>query len=183
MSDKKVQIVESAVRMIRAGGYNSFSFREIADEVGVKSSSVHYYFQRKENLAVAAAESYSEAFFKNLGNSEDISLMAKERFRLYAQVFVDSFEVSGRACLCGILSHESPALPETVIEAVNRFIDRNLEWLTRAYSSGPEKDRLDDPEGAAFLTYSALEGAMAASTLKKDVKWLRLAIAEIEKIF
>ena len=62
MSEKKDQIIQSATRMIRHGGYNSFSFREIADEVGIKSSSVHHYFRRKEDLAAVVARHYSDAF-------------------------------------------------------------------------------------------------------------------------
>ena len=73
MSEKKDQIVQSATRMIRHGGYNSFSFREIADEVGIKSSSVHHYFRRKEDLAAVVARHYSDAFFDALGKAEAFS--------------------------------------------------------------------------------------------------------------
>jgi len=180
MSDKKVQIIESATKMIRSGGYNAFSFREIADDVGVKSSSVHHYFRRKENLAVAVAVSYTERFFNSLGDPESSGKTRKDRLRHYGRVFRQAFKVSGRACLCGVLSHEAPALPEIVVNEVERFVDRNLDWLTKVYSTGSPAGQPTDPEAYAFMTYSALEGAMAVATLKKNVRWLDLVQKQIE---
>ena len=48
--DKLMDAAENSVRM---RGYHAVSFRDLADELGIKSSSVHHYFPRKEDLAVA----------------------------------------------------------------------------------------------------------------------------------
>ena len=60
MTDVAIDIMNSAERRIRIGGLNGFSFREIAADVGVKSSSVHYHFQTKEKLAAAVLRRYTE---------------------------------------------------------------------------------------------------------------------------
>ncbi|MCH6255680.1 TetR/AcrR family transcriptional regulator [Puniceicoccaceae bacterium K14] len=181
MSEKKKQIIEAAIQMMRDGGYNTFSFRDIADEVGVKSSSVHHHFRRKENLAIAAVEKYKERFFEALGPSFDPETTAKAKFQRYASVFISAFEASGRTCLCGILSNESPMLPEAVTKEVSRFVDENLDWLADAYLSGSSEIRSEESKSFALVTYSSLEGAMATATLKKDVKWLRLVCDQIEE--
>jgi len=54
-------ILEVAQEMVRQGGYNNFSFRNIATAVGIKSSSVHYHFSTKEDLGVAVAKYYTES--------------------------------------------------------------------------------------------------------------------------
>lgn len=181
MSDKKEQIIQSAIKMIRTGGYNAFSFREIADDVGIKSSSVHHYFRRKENLAIAVAESYRDSFFEQLGNPNETKSSPKEKFQHYSNVFIEAFQKSGKACLCGMLSHESPGLPGIVIAEVNNFIDRNIDWLIKAYSSDEPTDQ--DAETFAILTYSALEGAMAVATVKGDVNWLKKTQAQLDTQF
>src|ERR1700730_10108565 len=56
MSDVAAAIMDAAERRMRKGGFNGFSFREIAVDVGVKSSSVHYHFPTKENLAAAVIQ-------------------------------------------------------------------------------------------------------------------------------
>ncbi len=170
MSDKREAIIQSATEMIRFGGYNAFSFREIADSVGVKSSSVHHYFRRKEDLATEVAERYRSGFFEILGAPNHSTNDEKQMLELYCNAFIQSFQQSGRACLCGILSHESPALPNAVVNAVNTFIDQNLDWLTHAFSQSGRTEK--DARAFATLAYCSLEGAMAVATLKSDVNWL-----------
>ena len=60
MADRRSAILDVAERRIRAHGYNGFSFREIADEIGIKSASVHYHFPTKADLAAAVAKRYRE---------------------------------------------------------------------------------------------------------------------------
>ena len=65
--DKELAILETTEEMVRQGGYNSFSFRNIASVVGIKSSSVHYYFNTKEDLGVAVTKFYTDKFLNALG--------------------------------------------------------------------------------------------------------------------
>ncbi|MEM7678447.1 MAG: TetR/AcrR family transcriptional regulator, partial [Myxococcota bacterium] len=67
MEGNQDAILKAAEEMVRQGGYNAFSFRAIADVVGIKSSSVHYYFPTKEDLGVAVAKYYTHRFIESLG--------------------------------------------------------------------------------------------------------------------
>lgn len=158
--------------MIRSGGYNAFSFREIADEVGIKSSSVHHYFRRKEDLAAVVAKCYSETFFDALGDPKALKQDSKSIVLHYSNVFITAFKESGRACLCGILSHESPAIPKVVSQEIESFVDRNIQWLMTAYCFGASDSCKDESLFKARMIYTALNGAMAVATLKQDIGWI-----------
>ena len=60
MSDVKTAIIDAAERRMQLGGFGGFSFREIAADVGIKSSSVHYHFPTKEDLAAAVIRRWAE---------------------------------------------------------------------------------------------------------------------------
>src|ERR1700746_439292 len=60
ISDVKTAIMDAAERRMQLGGFRGFSFREIAADVGIKSSSVHYHFPTKENLAAAVIRRYTD---------------------------------------------------------------------------------------------------------------------------
>src|ERR1700748_872729 len=60
MTDMKTAIIDAAERRIQLGGFGGFSFREIAVDVGIKSSSVHYHFPTKEDLAAAVVRRWAE---------------------------------------------------------------------------------------------------------------------------
>src|SRR5690348_18159211 len=66
MSDVKTAIMDAAEQRMQLGGFGGFSFREIAADVGVKSSSVHYHFPTKEDLAAAVIRRWAEETSKHL---------------------------------------------------------------------------------------------------------------------
>jgi TetR/AcrR family transcriptional repressor of nem operon len=59
MGDVATAILDAAERRIRIGGFNGFSFREVAADVRLKSSSVHYHFPTREKLAAAVVHRYA----------------------------------------------------------------------------------------------------------------------------
>ena len=63
---KKDDLLKVAEVKVRQGGYNNFSFREIANEVGIKSASVHYHFPTKADLGAELAHQYTDAFLSAL---------------------------------------------------------------------------------------------------------------------
>lgn len=182
MSDKKEKIIQSATQMIRNGGYNAFSFREIANAVGIKSSSVHHYFRRKEDLAAVVAKKYSDAFFDILGEASAPGRTSKSVITHYGNVFIEAFKTSEKACLCGILSHESPNIPKSVLVEIESFVDKNINWLTKAFLSAADALNAEDSLAQAQLTYSALNGSMAVATLKNDVRWIQSIQSRLEEL-
>src|SRR5690348_18498506 len=67
MSDVKTAIMDAAEQRMQLGGFGGFSFREIAADVGIKSSSVHYHFPTKEDLAAAVIRRWAEATSNGIG--------------------------------------------------------------------------------------------------------------------
>jgi AcrR family transcriptional regulator len=64
-------ILDVTERRVRLAGYNGFSFRDVAADAGIKSSSVHYHFPGKELLVDAIAERYTERAREWLGDQAE----------------------------------------------------------------------------------------------------------------
>ncbi|MEM7391052.1 MAG: TetR/AcrR family transcriptional regulator [Verrucomicrobiota bacterium] len=178
MSDTRSRILGIAEEMVRAGGYNGFSFREIALAVGIKSASVHHHFPTKEALTLEVARHYHENFFSALGEPAPEGSRPGNQIELYIDVFRKSFETSGRACLCGVLSNEAEQLPETLKEVVMTFVRANISWLEQALRPSPGDKSV---RGRAELIYCAMEGAMGVSSLEKDFNWLDTVSSALRK--
>jgi len=60
----KEQILSVAARLFVAGGYNGFSMRQIAEELGVSKPALYYHFKDKDDLIlavlIAALEEYNQ---------------------------------------------------------------------------------------------------------------------------
>jgi TetR/AcrR family transcriptional regulator, transcriptional repressor for nem operon len=117
MADKRIEIMDAAETRIRSAGYSGFSFRELASDVGVKSSSIHYYFPAKEDLGIAMARRYADRFFEALEQGPG------ERAQKFAAAFDKVIHNDGKMCLCGALGAASASLPVPVaLEATAFFV-------------------------------------------------------------
>lgn len=170
------RIIQSAEHMIRKEGYQCFSFRNIASELGVKSSSVHYHFANKEALAVAVTQAYAKRFIDSL-NEVPESESATEKLVHYLALFRAALLKDKLFCLCGMLGAEKAALPPSVLKEVQNFFNANLDWLTRIHSQSDLKiARLQ-----AQRLLASLEGAMMiAQTLEDDSFFDQVAVASIK---
>jgi len=181
MSNSREKVIlEVAQEMVRQGGYNNFSFRNIASAVGIKSSSVHYHFSTKEDLGVAVAKYYTNKFLVALGDPADIIAAKKNPISSYINAFRTALEEDKGMCLCGILGAEAEILPTRVIAETRLFFQRNIEWLENAYRlKGINKKKAREN---AIQVISLLEGAMIMSNVIDDLNIFDSAVKIIKQI-
>lgn len=163
-SETANRILDSAERMARQGGYNSFSFREIAAEIGIKSASVHYHFANKEVLGAALADRYTNRFLAALG--APTAERPDEMLRRYTASYRQALVEDGQMCLCGIFGAEIRGLPDPVARQTRAFFDRNIHWLGQVFEAKGLKP--EDAETEAACMIAALEGAMILSRSLQD---------------
>ncbi|WP_372085066.1 TetR/AcrR family transcriptional regulator [Tistrella mobilis] len=166
MSEIATAIMDAAERRIRQSGYNGFSFREIASDVGVKSSSVHYHFPTKERLAAAVARRYTERFAEMVQGERERGARLKEAWR---SVFRRALSEDGRMCLCGALATNAGALPDEVNLEARHFFTTALQSLAEAGMSHDE----------AVQMLATLEGAMLLAGALDDVNAFDLATSSL----
>jgi len=170
MMSKKAQLLKVAEDKVRQGGYNNFSFREIANEIGIKSASVHYHFPTKADLGAELAHQYTDAFLAALGDINDIKARGENPIDVYTNIFKGALLTDNKMCLCGLLGAQNESLPEKVQIEVKRFFVKNLAWLTEAHSANGE----ENPSQAAITTVSLLEGAMMISKALNDHHYFKV---------
>lgn len=153
-------ILDSAERMIRTGGYNAFSYRDIAADIGIKAASVHYHYPGKENLGAAVASRYTDSFMQTLGDPTNSSVSPEMLVRRYIEMFRSALVDEGLMCLCGMLGAEVRDLPDDVGKQAKRFFERNLTWLDTVLARHNESYSETDRRKQAVRILAALEGGM-----------------------
>ncbi|MGB0411040.1 MAG: TetR/AcrR family transcriptional regulator [Pikeienuella sp.] len=164
MSETIDKILDAAEGAMRLKGYHAVSFRDLADDLGIKSASVHYHFRQKEDLGRALVERYADRFFTALNDNPEA-----DRLIAYCAAYRDALVRSDRICLCGMLGAESCGLPDSVSAPVRAFFQRNLEWLTKACGS---------PQRAAHVL-AAMQGAMMIAQSIGDYALFDSVVAEL----
>jgi TetR/AcrR family transcriptional repressor of nem operon len=132
-NDTKRQIQDVAERLIIQGGYNAFSFRDISEEIGIKSASVHYHFPTKASLTSALLARYTLLFSEQLPNPNDDAVNAS----LLLNGFIDGFKAKvvdqRNMSLCTMLTADKHILPEEVSAELAAFYNVKLAWLTQVF--------------------------------------------------
>lgn len=166
MSDVKTAILDAAERRIQLGGFGGFSFREIATDVGIKSSSVHYHFPTKEDLAAAVIRRWREETAKFV----DAALQKEpDPVRVWVKAFRGTAQSEGRMCPCTVLGAASQDLPTQVAKEVKAFFQMCLDKLV-AEGVAP---------GAAAELLSTITGALVVANALGDPAAYDRAIGDL----
>ncbi len=156
MSDVATAIMNAAERRMRLGGFSGFSFRELAAEVGVKSSSVHYHFPTKEKLAAAVIRRYTDevAAFIDRETAAD-----SDPVGVWTRAFRGTLCSDEGMCPCAVLGAVSRDLPKEVAAEVGRFFNMCLGKMMAAGLS----------ESGASGLLATITGALVIANALNDV--------------
>lgn len=166
------KILQSAESQARSGGYNAFSFREIAKEIGIKSASIHYHFPTKADLACELAKRYREKFTAQLEAINQSNGDLYQQLNDYTELFYLALKSDQKMCLCGLFAAEMDVLPEEVKRETREFFEANLQWLETLltqYQITPSKPK-------AMRILASLEGAMLLGKAFESEEHFRQAI-------
>jgi TetR/AcrR family transcriptional repressor of nem operon len=155
MSDMAASIMSSAERRIRIGGFDGFSFRDIATDVGVKSSSIHYHFPTKEKLAAAVIRRYAARVAKLV---DEASADEPDPIAVWTRAFRSTVRSRTHMCPAAVLGAGAMNLPAEVATEVKAFFAMCLDKLEAA--------GLATDAAAAFL--STITGALLLANATGD---------------
>lgn len=160
MSDKRKQLTNVATDIVQQGGLQSLSFRTLADSVGIKSSSVHYHFPEKSDLARSLIEQYSLAFFDQLQLMTTQRAGLKKRISGFIAVF-ESVASDNKLCLCGMLAAEVEQLSAENRQLLDLFFHKMERWLVELLSAYPDEIQCTlSHRKLARVLISGLEGGL-----------------------
>lgn len=151
LSAKAIDIMEAAERRLRSDGYNGFSFRDLASDVGIKSASVHHHFPTKETLVAMLSERYADRFIEALATAPS----GLARIAAYRDAFRRALGDDCGFCLCGMLGAESGSLPDQVRRSSRATFERMIDDLAQGLG-----DAVPAPRQTALAVIAQLEGAM-----------------------
>lgn len=127
--DTKGLIMDLAENAIIEGGFNAFSFRELAAQIGIKSASVHYHFPTKGDLTVSVLRRYKENFASELPCVETSLASANQLLNGFIDGFKTKIVDNHNMSICTMLTTDVRQLPDEVREELADFYRIKLNWL------------------------------------------------------
>lgn len=179
------QIIDISQELFQQKGYKAFSYRDLSKLIGIKTSSIHYYFHTKDDLALALVIRYKDAFRKERELIDKKSSDPKSKLKLYFELFIKDFRKNKRICFCSMLASDYSNLPDAVKhEVVNIFRD-NIRWISGVLRNGLQKKIFNmslSPDELAEVIFSSFEGATITARLAGDESTILNTYALIQEM-
>lgn len=167
-ANTREKVLTAARSVAQARGYGGLSFRDLAQDVGIKAASVYHYFPSKAELGAAVAKRYWEDSVTVLETLSSESPDPIDALRRYPETFRTALENDNRMCLCSYMSAEYDSLPESVQKEVQTFADVNIAWLTRLLTAAAVVEP-EQAEARASAIFAAIGGAQLMARSRSDV--------------
>ncbi len=168
------KLLDAAVKMLHAHGFNGCGVQDITDAAGVPKGSFYNHFDSKEALGAAALDRYwQDRACAALRGLSDQDVPALDRLRRYFDTMAAGLAGRGYAagCLIGNLSAELSDQSRLVCDRLSSVFagwSRAVETCLRdGQCAGQVRADLDAAALAAFLV-NAWQGTVLRARVDKD---------------
>ena len=161
------KLLDSAEQFTQTKGFNAFSYRDIQNDVGVKTSSIHYYFPTKKDLGLCMAERYIQAEMVTLDSIVKKHSDGYEQLQALSNVYYQIL-IQNKFCLCGMLARDIMTLPDSIVNTVKEFYITIEQWIKTAIELAMTQKTFPkdlDSSTAASHYIATIEGALVLSLI------------------
>lgn len=165
-------ILRCAQSSIIAGGYNGFSYADIAAVVGIRKASIHHHFPTKVDLVRTLVQQYrrqAEAGIAELERQFPDPLDQLLHYVGYWESCIGQLDTS--YCLCALLATQIPVLPEEIAVELQAYFRGLSAWLTSVLERGAREGSITVTSSAhaeAEALMAAVHGAMLSARAYGD---------------
>ncbi|MFC6452159.1 TetR/AcrR family transcriptional regulator [Paenibacillus vulneris] len=167
-------ILACARTLIVTGGYNGFSYADIADVVGIRKASIHHHFPSKVDLVRTLVARYRKEAEAGMANLELQVSDPLEQLRYYTGYWEACIaDASAPFCVCALLASQLPVLPEEVALEVRAHFSYLSAWLTSVLERGVLQGQfqlMNTPRDEAETFMATVHGAMLSARAYGDPK-------------
>jgi len=165
-------ILACAHKLIANGGYNGFSYADIADVVGIRKPSIHHHFPSKAELVTTLVNRPREATRQGVANLQHSIAAPLDQLRTYIQYWKACIgDASAPFCVCALLASELPILPPEVAQEVLAYFRFLSGWLTSVLELGVQQGAIvlgQSPRVEAEAFMATVHGAMVSARVYGD---------------
>jgi TetR/AcrR family transcriptional repressor of nem operon len=162
MENRKKQIVDLAIKLIQKKGYVAFSYDDISKQLGVTKASIHYHFEKKEDLGVAVTERLFMSLQESLMTIKNSSVSAEDKLKQFIKQQAERFECT-EICPISSLQTDFESLPNAVQEKIEEVSILELRVMEELVAEAQTEDIINSSEDVhqvAVTILSSVKGAL-----------------------
>ena len=162
-------LLDTAEELARSRGYNAFSYKDLAESVGIRTASIHYHFKAKADLGKALVDRYRGELEEELAEIDRKCRTNRAKLKRFIALYHET-ESRGAICLCGSLASDHETLPDSVQSAVLQYLEQSERWIVEKLEDGLREEEfglLGKPKDAAATLLAGLQGGLILARAKR----------------
>ncbi|WII71092.1 TetR/AcrR family transcriptional regulator [Bdellovibrio sp. 22V] len=182
--DTRSRALSLARNYLQTLGFNGFSFQTIADSLGIRKASLHYYFASKEDMGLAVLEDYAKAYTD--WSLKVADLPAAKRIEKMFEMFNKMAADNSKICPLGALCSDYNTLPKGIRKKVLEFHILQRKWLIKTLKQGIEEKSIRKDvnlEATADLLLTSIQGGLLVARLRGEAETFKNANKALMKTF
>lgn len=173
IKDTKTSILDTAEELILTRGYNGFSYRDIAEVVGIRKASIHHHFATKKVLGATFVDRYAHRFenWCQLVTHQSVA----QKLTSFLEMFKHLSNNAQRVCPLSILTAEYPTLPQSMQDKLRILYGDIDQWLVGVLTQGQREGALKPAPEAAIMAkviFNAMSASLKMARVFQDVDQL-----------
>lgn len=166
--------IELGCHYLQTRGYNGFSFQTVADALGIKKASLHYYFASKEDLGLALLDTYQKSYTEWTEKQSHLPAPKKleQMFQMFSQIICEKNKI----CPAGVLSADFESLSKRMKKRLQEFHQTQKNWIAATLKEGIEKKQFKknlNPDTTADLILASVQGGIQVARLREDPRYFK----------
>lgn len=162
-ANTRQQIVEYSADMLRANGFEGFSYLDISRRLGITKASVHHHFPKKVDLGLALCDWTQDWFEQGLSHFDARATSNWNKLERYVRAAMKHSLNEHKLCPISAFYSDLNKLPDSIKERVKALDDYELDWVTAVMQDGIDNDEFapnQDPRALASLFIFSCKGAL-----------------------
>ena len=132
-------LLDAAAALLQDVGWASFSFRDLAERVGIRAPSIHYHFPTKADLGIALVGRMREQRHEHEAELTHRFPNPRDRLLALGKLIEDEICRGQKSCPIYAFQAEFSILPPAVQKLVRAWIDDCVAGLARWLEEGRQR--------------------------------------------
>lgn len=173
-NNTKTEALNLAKEYLQTLGFNGFSFQTIADSLGIKKASLHYYFSSKEDMGIALLEDYEEGHKTWAKKVQE--LPSKVKLEKMVKGFCSLSAKHNMICPVGSFTSDFYSVSPKMKKKLQQFHFLIRDWLVETIEQGKKEGTIKkttDSTLAADLFLTTLQGGVQVARIRGEQESLK----------
>jgi len=166
--DRKTEILKVTAQILKEKGFDSFSYNDLSQKVGISKASIHHHFKRKEDLGLAMLVFLKEGTVRRHEGVRNLDSSPMDKLDTFFDMQAKVIEYGEKNCPINALQANIAVLTPEMTAVLKEIGELEIDLMASILENGRQEGEMffkGKAKSHAALIMSMLRGTMQQSRI------------------